>query len=287
MIALFSFTTATAHIQDRLKFTLSSLDNKRSTSDSALERDNGLLCENEEIIRLFSNLGTICQNFIFNGEATDFDEASPILCKRCGQNLYALLKCFNISHRDFALYDVLCATNSNNDTCYSLLTGDEQDMIAKCKDLNCSDECHDVLSDSFSEHGCCLYSLVAIDTSMSMASDIWSACGLEDPGICDPAFGENVTIPEPTTEEPIEVTVGTTKPPDTTATPSSDITITLSPKTDGAPTGTGTIESKPPSVSESVVTATVEEQRDEATGVMSLTLAYLLVIAFCCFHAIY
>ena len=284
-------TTAAAHIQERLKISLSSL-NKRAVSDSVAERDNGLFCSEEEVIRLFTNLETICQNFIFNAnvEETDFDEAFSILCKQCGDDLYALLKCFDTSLIDFAAYDVLCATNNNNDTCYSLFefTDDgieAEDIISKCDDLKCSNECRDVLNDTFAEYGCCLYSLVAINTSMSTVNNIWSACGLEEPDICDPAFGESITLPEPTTEEPIEVTVETTKPPDTTLTPSND--ITLSPKTDETPTGAGTTESSSPSVSQSVATATVDEKRGKAMGVMSLTLVYLLVITFCCFYAIY
>lgn len=292
VMALFCFielATAAAGIQERLKISLSSLG-KRAVSDSVPERDDGLLCSEDEIIRLFTNLGTICQNFIFdaNLEDIDFDDVSLIFCEECGDNLYAFLRCFDIGLTNFAVYDVLCATNANNDTCHSILNEDgiTEDIIAKCDDLKCSDECRDVLIDTVSEYGCCLYSLVAIDTSMSTVKDIWSACGLEEPDICDPAFGENVTIPETTTEEPIEVTVETTKPPpDTTVTPSND--ITLSPKTDETPTRAGTTESSSPSVSQSVATATVDEQKGKAMGVMSLTLVYLLVIAFCCFYVIY
>lgn len=242
-------STTVGHVRDRLQVS-SSNHNKRSVV-SVIERDNGdviMMCSDEKITEILSDLSSGCQNYLFDKESSyEFEEESRVLCQSCGVTLYSLLKCFNTSSTNLELYDVLCTENENGDTCYHVMSGDgieEEDIISKCQDMSCSDACHDSLQNSFQQYGCCLYSLLALNTSMTMVHDMWSACGLEEPGMCNPAFSENKP-PSLTTMETelnkIPTTSDTSVPSDDTSTLSSGTTAL--PNSATSPTETTTTES--------------------------------------------
>ena len=228
----------------------------------------GTTCSDGRISELFSELSESCQNYLFQATAEyEFEEESTIICESCGRPLYSLLECLNSGPTELELFDVLCTENENGDNCYSLLSGDgaeEDEIIAECGDMACSDECRRILQESFEEYGCCLYSLVAINGSEAGARDLWAACGITEPGMCAPAFIASPSLPtlppvdveespdddeeEPTTID--EASSSTTQPPNTET---SHVT----------PAATETAQ---PTSASSPTTATTTEEEGTTTG---------------------
>ena len=168
---------------------------KRSVStedDLAAPETN---CNYSSIRQLFSQLSPDCQNFLFDAATQyDFEEESSIMCESCGRTLYSILQCLHSGPTELEMFDVLCTENENGDACYRLVSGEgaeEDEVFAECGDMECSDECRRRLRESFAEYGCCLYSLVALNGSATVARDMWASCGLAEPGMCAPAFRDD------------------------------------------------------------------------------------------------
>ena len=211
-LLLVSFTLAFAsalkptQFMERLK-----LGGERFLSASekrSIPMDDEATCSDARVSELFSELSDSCQNYLFEATAQyEFEEESIIICESCGRSLYSILECLDSGPTELELFDVLCTENESGDTCYSLLSGEgveEDEIFAECGDMACSDECRRKLQESFDEYGCCLYSLVSLNESADSARDMWAACGIVEPGMCAPAFGDgpDVTLP---TLPPVDV----------------------------------------------------------------------------------
>ena len=256
---------------------------KRSSSITAEENDP-MNCSQDRIIEMITRLSLPCQNYLFKEEIVhdEFEDESSIICENCGSQLYSLLKCLNTNTNDLELYNVLCTHNENGNKCYELINGkgeEESEIISKCRNMNCSDECRASLEESFSRYGCCLYSLVALNTSMIMVHDMWQACGIEEPGMCSPAFNDSSSLDdiiyddieataEPsTTNEPTETPNTDTSPSTTTTTettetesPDHNLTDEITSDTPAPTTGTEMFTS-----STSETTSTTMSMTDETT----------------------
>jgi hypothetical protein len=201
-LVLMLFATAfvvESSIKDGIKdkFRLSrdiALDIAKRTIPTDRVGELNMRCSEEKLDDILVRLSVTCQNYLFQEEdSLEFEEESTLMCDSCGSTLFSLLECVNTDPTELKLFNALCADNENGDTCYSLLSGEgmeEGGVIEKCQDLTCSGECFSVLQESLSDFGCCLYSLVATNTSVTMARNIWSVCGLDLPTECAPAFDE-------------------------------------------------------------------------------------------------
>lgn len=236
--------------------------NKRSATDGEEESGMNTTCSEERIDELMSSLPDDCSYYLFfEVVGYDFEQESEILCNSCGSVLYSLLQCLGTNDKEMELYSTLCTANENGDTCYELLSGEgveELEIVSKCNDMMCTDECRSSLENSFLQYGCCLYSLVALNTSMTAVHDMWSACGIEEPGMCSPAFSggdpTQSTTDDGVTSEPPEMTDGTD------ATTSSDSTDTSSttPQPSSATTGASSTTTEPSSATNEPSSATTE-----------------------------
>ena len=210
-----------------------------------------MMCTEERITELVDELLQIseCQDYLFDDTVfLDFEQESQIICDHCGSTLYTLLQCLGVSPAELNLFDVICTDNENGDKCYQLLSGEgveEEQVVSQCEDMTCSDACRMELQDSFSQYGCCLYSLVAVNTSMTTVSDIWSACNIPEPDICAPAFNQATEPPTTTSESSTNTTptdIDTTESPMETGVTSTEDATTTNPTDDveeGATTTSG------------------------------------------------
>ena len=245
---------------------------KRTVTTDEDSDELNLRCSAEKVTEIIAELSVDCQNYLFEEEGSyEFDEESTVMCKSCGSTLFSLLQCIDTDPIELELFNILCADNGNGDTCYSILSGEgveEADVVEECRDLTCSDECLSIIKESFSNFGCCLYSLVAANTSATMARDIWSVCGLDVPSLCVPAFDENEMPSE------LETTDGTT----VGTTGSSDPEGTTLPSNDGASSSTSDSTESPSVVASDGVSG---GQRGTAPGMaeMSFTLGAILFLA--------
>ena len=267
-VAITSSAVGSESVEDVMKMSSSiiqlSEQDKRSVSTLTDDDDgstDSVSCRSDRVFELLAGLSIGCQNYLFSADTAyeDFEEESSVICEKCGPQLYSLLQCLDADSSDLEMYDVLCTRNENGDKCYELLSGEgdeEREIIAECHDMTCSDECRENLEESFSRYGCCLYSLVALNTSMTMVHDMWSACGVEEPGMCRPTFSESPTDPSATTDESSDEP---TSPPNTESSPTTEsteettqtepsdasdsvdpISTSNTPATDGPSAGTGT-----------------------------------------------
>ena len=247
----------------------------KRTIDTDKDGDElNLRCSVEKVTEIIAELSVGCLNYLFEEEDSyEFENESTVMCESCGSTLFSLLQCVDTDPIELELFNILCADDGNGDTCYSLLSGDgieEADVIEKCQDLTCSDECLSIIKESFSDFGCCLYSLVAANTSATMARDIWSVCGLDVPSLCAPAFDEDEMPSEPETTDGIETT-GSNDPEGTTQLPNSD----------GSSATSGSTESPSVMASDGIsggqrgtATAAAQGMRE-----MSLTLGAIVILA--------
>ena len=231
-------------IKNKLPLSITTLGKKRALS-VVVEGGNdfAILCSNERITELLDQLSSGCKSYLTDEDGFyEFEEESTIICQSCGDTLFSFLKCLGTDPADLELFNVLCTGNENGDTCYHLMNGDGievEEIVSKCQDMTCSIACRDSLQNSFLQYGCCLYNLIALNTSEDMVHDMWSACGLDEPGLCVPAFNEDsssMTSATTTVSEASEL-------PTTSSTSTASDETTATPNTEENPTTVDTTES--------------------------------------------
>ena len=177
---------------------------------SLAEEDNDvvLMCSDDKISELNASLSIECREYLSDENSTyQFEQEAAILCQSCGQPLCSFLECLNADPTHILLFDTLCSTNENGDLCYDVISGEgveEEEVIAACSDMCCSEACRSIIDTSDHDLGCCLFSLVALNSTMEMAKDIWNACDVIPPGMCSPAFSLSSAPTEHSTS--IEIT---------------------------------------------------------------------------------
>lgn len=196
-----SFTTVypehVSWLQSGPKDSFGGTNQKRELLTEQDENDVTFACSDDKISQLNASLSTECRDYLSDENGTyEFEQEATIICQSCGQPLCSFLECLNADPTHILLFDTLCSTNENGDLCYDVISGEgveEEELISACSDMTCSAACRNVIDTSDRMLGCCLFSLVALNSTMEMANDIWNACDVNPPGMCLPAFSLSST----------------------------------------------------------------------------------------------
>ena len=148
-------------------------------------------CDDERLKELIRTVPRECVSALFDG-IDDFEHFNNLICsEKCGLLFYEfIVDCYeeDITGK---VWDLLCASNSKGVLCYDTIDGLLQDALSELLDAcenatseYCSTECIFDLEQSNIVTGCCLYSYEAIESGLDETQDMWTACGVEIPGLC-------------------------------------------------------------------------------------------------------
>lgn len=143
------------------------------------------------------SLSLACIEFLTTQDfnLTSFQSSARGLCESCGIPLYEIIRdCVGEAGRFLATIDILCATNEKGNKCYNTLAPQEdgRQLFSDCELSPCSSACKRDLETSNEQHGCCVYSSVALLADVRSAEQIWSQCDVNRPGLCKGAFTSSV-----------------------------------------------------------------------------------------------
>lgn len=144
-----------------------------------------------------------CISTLFDG-INDFEHFNDIICsEKCGRPVYDLVvECYEEDITGI-VWDLFCANNDKGVLCYDTIDGLLQDaldeLLDACQNATseyCSTDCIVDLEQSSIVTGCCLYSYEAIESGLDETRDMWTACGVEIPGLCIGGLtNEEVDVP--------------------------------------------------------------------------------------------
>ena len=164
---------------------------KKDSSDGFLLEFS---CSPSKIETIGKSLSLSCVEFLttqnFNITSL-YDSAVDGLCETCGQPLYQLIRdCVGQTGMFLQTLDVLCATNEQGNKCYNTLASQkgDRDLFSECERSPCSTACKRDLETSNNEHGCCLFSSLALLKGVESAEQLWSRCDVNPPDLCEGAF---------------------------------------------------------------------------------------------------
>lgn len=163
---------------------------KKDSSDGFLLEFS---CSPSKIETIGKSLSLSCVEFLTTGS---FNITGPYdsvggLCETCGNPLYQLIRdCVGETGMFLQTLDVLCATNEQGNKCYNTLVSQkgDRDLFSECERSPCSTACKRDLETSNNEHGCCLYSSLALLKGVESAEQLWSRCDVNPPDLCEGAF---------------------------------------------------------------------------------------------------
>lgn len=148
-------------------------------------------CDDERLKELIRTVPNECVSALFDG-IDDFEHFNNLICsEKCGRLFYDLIvDCYEQDITGI-VWDLLCASNSEGVLCYDTVDNLLQDALGELLDAcenatseYCSAECIVNLEQSNIVTGCCLYSYNAIESGLDETQDMWTACGVEIPGLC-------------------------------------------------------------------------------------------------------
>lgn len=168
---------------------------KKDSSDGFLLEFN---CSPSKIETMGKSLSLSCVEFLttqrfFN--TTNLYDSIGGLCETCGEPLYRLIRdCVGDTGMFLQTLDVLCATNELGNKCYNTLVSRKDDLFSECERSPCSTACKRDLETSNDQHGCCLYSSLALLKGVESAEKLWARCDVNPPDLCEGAFTPPVLV---------------------------------------------------------------------------------------------
>ena len=164
-------------------------------------------CDPTTIETYWKSLSIACAEVLTtqNFTTTGFQGTARGLCVSCGKPLYELVRaCVDESGRLLHSLDVLCATNDEGEKCYDAVSGLEErggELFSDCERSPCSAACKRDLEASNDQHGCCVFSSVALLSDKQTAEQLWSRCDVDVPNLCTGAFAESIITPDASPDE--------------------------------------------------------------------------------------
>ena len=126
-------------------------------------------------------------------------------CKSgCAKPIFEYVKnCFKLTRdsEDAAAYiDLFCSSDLRLDSqCAGILEFVSNTIESLCQDAtadSCSEACSIALQESSGDWGCCLYTLQALKTNITLVNDIYDRCKVESSGLCEGALsGAPISAP--------------------------------------------------------------------------------------------
>ena len=158
-------------------------------------------CSSSTLETLGKTLTLACVEFLTTQDfnTNSFQSSAYGLCETCGKPLFLLARDCVGETRLAESLDILCATNAMGNKCYDTFDEtfqeDGRDMFSDCDSSPCSTACKRDLETSNEQHGCCVYSSVALLRDEKSAEQIWSRCDVRPPGLCTGGLSSSPVSP--------------------------------------------------------------------------------------------
>ena len=154
-------------------------------------------CE-DRLQELLRNDAEDCLSSLFDSE--DLEKFNSVICSdECGRKFYDLVVDCYEQDITATVWDVLCAENSKGLLCYNaiddLVRDSLGDLLDTCNNATsdyCPEDCVADLERSDAVTGCCLYSYESVELGFDETQDMWTACGVEIPGLCTGGLTDDI-----------------------------------------------------------------------------------------------
>ena len=155
----------------------------------------GLKTNTTECIKLFDTIPITCGKLsTYNGALSlafnNSDSFLSMFCEsNCARPVYEYTsQCVSIF--DAYTLDFLCSKSGSGTLCANILSDGEtftqetSDVCADVSDEQCSRECQVAFQGFDKVYGCCFFWYSSIADNITYAAALYSACGVNNPGLC-------------------------------------------------------------------------------------------------------